>query len=167
MSTIQLVLQQVWPFDNNSWLQRREAEQLMQAWIGHIQGLMFYMEQFGVEVSNQDKILTLTMWLPPSYNPTIINFNAISSEVLTLNNVNACLLNKEVQQSSDSNVVKDSEDKAMVATDSEKGGHGAQNTVLRTHFCTGRKISPSLTLATNLTRMCYCARRKISPSLTL
>ncbi|KIK03392.1 hypothetical protein K443DRAFT_653599 [Laccaria amethystina LaAM-08-1] len=82
---------------------KKGAGQSMQAWIGHIQGLAFHMEQSGVEVNDQDKILELTMGLPPSYDPVIINFNVTPSELLTLNNVIVRLLNEEVCQSSDSN----------------------------------------------------------------
>lgn len=79
----------------------------MQAWIGHIQGLVFRMEQSGVEVSDQDKIIVLTMGLPPSYDPVIINFDATPSQLLTLNNIIVHLLNEAVHQSSDSKVAKD------------------------------------------------------------
>ena len=80
--------------------------------------------------SNQDKILTLMMGLPPLYGPIIINFNATPSELLTMNNVVACLLNEEVHQSGNLNVVKvpEESDKAMVVTGRGKGGHGVQNT---------------------------------------
>ena len=87
------------------------------------------MEQSEVEVSDQDKILALTMGLPPSYDPVIINFDATPSELLTLNNIIACLLNEEVCQSSDLKVAKDLEDKAMVVTGGGKSGHGARNPV--------------------------------------
>lgn len=120
---------------------KKGAGQSMQAWIGHIQGLAFRMEQSGVEVSDQDKILALTMGLPPSYDPVIINFDATPSELLTLNNVIARLLNEEVRQSSDSNVAKDPEDEAMMVTGGGKGGRGARNTVgadVTCFFCDGK-----------------------------
>jgi hypothetical protein len=103
--------------------------QSMQAWIGHIQGLVFHMEQSGVDVSDQDKILALTMGLPPSYDPVIINFDTTPSELLTLNNVIARLLNEEVRQASNSNITKDPEerDEAMTVTGGGKGGRGARN----------------------------------------
>jgi hypothetical protein len=108
----------------------------MQAWIGHIQGLAFRMEQSGVEVSDQDKILRLTMGLPPLYDPVIINFDVTPCELLTLNNVIVCLLNEEVRQSSDLNVAKDPEDRdeAMAVTGGGKGGRGAQNTMFTVAF---------------------------------
>ena len=78
----------------------------MQAWIGHIQGLAFHMEQSGVDISNQDKILVLTMGLPLLYNPVIINFDVSPSKLLTLNNVIACFLNEEVHQTGNLNITK-------------------------------------------------------------
>lgn len=86
----------------------------MQAWIGHIQGLAFHMEQSGVEVSDQDKILTLTLGLPPLYNPVIINFNSTPSE--------------------------STEDKAITFPGDGKGGCGAQNTGadIMCFFCDGK-----------------------------
>ena len=115
----------------------------MQVWIGHIQGLAFHMEQSGIDVSDQDKILALKMGLPPSYDPVIINFNATPSELLTLNNVVACLLNEEVRQTGSSNIAKAPEehDEAMVVSGRGKGGRGAWNTAgadITCFFCDGK-----------------------------
>ena len=74
----------------------------MQAWIRHIQSLAFRMEEAGIEVANQDRILVLTMGLPDSYNPVIINFDSTASELLMLNQVITRLLNEEARQSSHS-----------------------------------------------------------------
>ena len=117
--------------------------QAMQAWIGHIHGLAFRMEQSGVDVSNQDKILALMMGLPPSYDPIIINFDATPSELLTLNNVVARLLNEEVRQTGSLNVAKAPEerDEAMVVSGGGKGGRGARNTAgadVTCFFCDGK-----------------------------
>ncbi|KAF8881513.1 hypothetical protein CPB84DRAFT_1687193 [Gymnopilus junonius] len=71
----------------------------MQAWIGQIQGLAFHLEQAGISVSDQDKILAITMGLPSTYDAVIINFDSTPSDQLTLNHVFNCLLNEEVQQS--------------------------------------------------------------------
>ena len=91
------------------------------------------MEQSGVEVSDQDKILALTMGLPPSYDPVIINFNATLSELLTLNNVIAHSLNEEGQQSGDLSIAKDLEDEAMAVTNSK--GCGVWNAVVANVTC--------------------------------
>jgi gag-polypeptide of LTR copia-type/Zinc knuckle len=71
---------------------------MMQAWIGQIQGLAFRMEHMKIAVTDQDKILAITMGLPPSFNNVIINFDSMSSETLTLDLVIARLLNEEVRQ---------------------------------------------------------------------
>jgi len=70
----------------------------MQAWIGQIQALGFRLEQAGITVSDQDKILALTMGLPSSYDAVIINFDSTPSDQLTLSHVISRLLNEEVRQ---------------------------------------------------------------------
>jgi len=58
------------------------------------------MEEVGILVSDQDKILALTMGLPASYNAVIVNFDSTPTDQLTLDNVIAHLLNEETQQTS-------------------------------------------------------------------
>lgn len=77
---------------------KKSDSQTMQACIGQIQGLAFRMEHAKIAITNQDKILAITIGLPPSFNNVIINFDSMSSETLTLDLVIACLLNEEVQQ---------------------------------------------------------------------
>ncbi|KAK6997139.1 hypothetical protein R3P38DRAFT_2432485, partial [Favolaschia claudopus] len=52
----------------------------------------------GIQVSDQDKILALTMGLPAAYDPVIINFDSAPPETLTFNGVVARLLNEETRQ---------------------------------------------------------------------
>jgi hypothetical protein len=90
----------------------------MQAWIGQIQGLAFRMEHAKISVTDQDKILAITMGLPPSYDNVIINFDSMSPETLTLDLVIARLLNEEVRQSTSPPFIKQedqikAEDEAM------------------------------------------------------
>jgi len=67
---------------------KKSDDQSMQSWIGQIRSQAFTIEKItGTEVSDQDKILALTMGLPPSYDPVIINFNAAPLESLTFNDV--------------------------------------------------------------------------------
>ena len=96
---------------------KKNTVQLMQAWIGHIQSLAFRMEEAGIEVDDQDRIFALTMGLPDSYDPVIINFDLTASELLTLNHVIAHLLNEEARQSSHTATTneEDSRDKALAA----------------------------------------------------
>ena len=77
---------------------KKSDSQTMQACIGQIQGLAFRMEHAKIAITNQDKILAITIGLPPSFNNVIINFDSMSPKTLTLDLVIACLLNKEVQQ---------------------------------------------------------------------
>jgi gag-polypeptide of LTR copia-type len=77
---------------------KKSDHQTMQAWIGQIQGLAFCMKHAKIAVTDQDKILAITMGLPPSFNNVIINFDSMSPETLTLDFVIARLLNEEVRQ---------------------------------------------------------------------
>ena len=81
-------------------------------------------------VSNQDKILALTMGLPSSYNTVIINFNSTPSDQLTLSHVISCLLNEEVHQISgsklsDNNDAEEVQDEAMAVIGQDSGGQQA------------------------------------------
>ena len=79
----------------------------MQAWIGQIQGLAFRMEHAKIAVTDQDKILAITMGLPPSFDNVIINFDSMSTDTLTLNLVITRLLNEEVRQITSALLVKE------------------------------------------------------------
>ncbi|RDX39353.1 hypothetical protein OH76DRAFT_1367603 [Lentinus brumalis] len=72
----------------------------MQAWIGEIRSMAFRMEETGIAVVDQDKILAVTMGLPPSYDAVIIALDSIPTEQLTLEEVIRRLLNEEVRQTS-------------------------------------------------------------------
>jgi len=97
---------------------KKTPSETMQAWIGKIQALGFHLEQAGITVSDQDKILALTMGLPSSYDAVIINFDSTPSDQLTLSHVISCLLNEEVRQTSgsqpsDDKDTEESRDEAM------------------------------------------------------
>jgi hypothetical protein len=79
---------------------KKDSEQSMQAWIGQIKAQSFRMVEAGIEVSELDTILALTMGLPSAYNAVIINFDATPNEQLTLNYVVGRLLNEEIRQRS-------------------------------------------------------------------
>ena len=62
---------------------KKSDSQMMQAWIGQIEGLAFHMEHAKIAVTDQDKkILGITMGLLPSFNNVIINFDSMSPETL-------------------------------------------------------------------------------------
>lgn len=79
---------------------KKADDQTMQAWIGQIQSLAFRMTEAGVAITDQDRILALTMGLPTSYDPVIINFDSTLQDQLTLNHVIIRLLNEELRQAS-------------------------------------------------------------------
>ncbi|KAJ8456016.1 hypothetical protein ONZ45_g18834 [Pleurotus djamor] len=89
---------------------KKRPEQPMQAWISQIQGLALRMEAAGINVDEQDKILAVTMGLPETYGPVIINFDATSPDLLTFNHVITRLLNEETRQAATEVIVKKEED---------------------------------------------------------
>jgi len=67
---------------------KKSDDQSMQSWIGQIRSQVFTIEEItGTEVSDQNKILALTIGLLPSYDPVIINFDVAPPESLMFNNV--------------------------------------------------------------------------------
>ncbi|KAF9064931.1 hypothetical protein BDP27DRAFT_1140844, partial [Rhodocollybia butyracea] len=58
----------------------------------------FEMEEAGLDVSDQEYILAITLGLPPSYATVISSFNTVAADVLTLDYVTNQLLNDEVAQ---------------------------------------------------------------------
>ena len=56
------------------------------------------MEHAKIAITNQDKILAITMGLPPSFDNVIIDFNFMSPKTFTLDLIITCLLNEEVWQ---------------------------------------------------------------------
>jgi hypothetical protein len=117
----------------------KKGSETMQAWIGKIQALGFQLEQAGIAVSDQDKILALTMGLPPSYDAVIINFDSTPTDQLTLNHVISRLLNEEVRQiSGDPNAEHpgEAQDEAMAVTQrGVRRAAGRLNSKVTCFFC--------------------------------
>jgi hypothetical protein len=117
----------------------KKTSETMQAWIGQIQALAFRLEQAGITVSDQDKILALTMGLPPSYDAVIINFDSTPTDQLTLAHVISRLLNEEVRQLSGKPNSENSEgaqDEAMAVTQrGNKRGLVRQTSEIVCFFC--------------------------------
>ncbi len=74
------------------------------------------LEQAGIIVNDQDKILALTMGLPSTYDAVIINFDSTPTDQLTLTHVISRLLNEEVRQLSGDRSDAEIQDEAMVVT---------------------------------------------------
>ena len=94
------------------------------------------MESANIIVTNQDKILAITMGLPPSYNNVIINFDSMSPDTLTLDLVITRLLNEEVRQITQpllTSVKQEDSDEAMTASCAKLPA-----TEIRCHFCNGK-----------------------------
>jgi hypothetical protein len=68
----------------------------MSAWVGHVKPMSHQLEDVGVDVSEEDTILSLTMGLNKSYDSFIISLDTTPPEQLTLKHVISRMLNEEV-----------------------------------------------------------------------
>jgi hypothetical protein len=71
-------------------------EELMAAWVGRVKSMSFHLEDIGVDISNEDSILVLTMGLDKSYDSFVISLNTTPPEQLTLDYIISHMLNEEV-----------------------------------------------------------------------
>jgi hypothetical protein len=53
------------------------AEESMLAWVGQVKSMSFHLENVGVDVSDEDTILALTMGLNKSYDSFIISLDTM------------------------------------------------------------------------------------------
>jgi hypothetical protein len=74
------------------------TEETMSAWIGRVKGLSYRLEDIGVDISEEDTILALTMGLNPSYDPFIISLDSTPADQLDINVVISRMLNEEVRR---------------------------------------------------------------------
>ena len=56
----------------------------MSAWVSHVKLMSFRLEDIGVDVSDEDTILALTMGLNKSYDSFIISLDTTPPKQLTL-----------------------------------------------------------------------------------
>src|ERR1700683_3138361 len=97
----------------------KEMEESMGAWVGHVKSRSFRLEDIGVDISDEDSILALTMGLDKSYDSFIISLDTTPPEQLTLDYVISRMLNEEVRRN---NVeIQGVAVKAKGGTASEKG----------------------------------------------
>ena len=74
------------------------ADEAMSAWVGRVKSMSYRLEDIGVDVSDEDTILALTMGLNKSYDSFIISLDTTSPEQLTLEHVISRMLNEEVRR---------------------------------------------------------------------
>lgn len=70
----------------------------MQAFIGRVQAIAFELENIDVEVSDEDRILALTMGLNDSYDSFVISLDGTSAEELNVEYVISRMLNEEARR---------------------------------------------------------------------
>jgi Zinc knuckle. len=107
----------------------------MQAYIGDVETLAFRMNDAEIAVTDQDKILALTMGLPNSYKAVIINFDSTPPNQLTYDHVITCLLNEETRQVEH----HADHDEAMAVTSTPSARHTARAvSEITCYFCDAR-----------------------------
>ena len=74
------------------------AEEIMSAWVGRVKLMSHRLEDIGVDISDEETILTLTMGLNKSYDSFIISLDTTPPEQLTLEHVISRMLNEEVRR---------------------------------------------------------------------
>ncbi len=72
--------------------------QSMSNWIGQVRAMSVEMKRAKIVVTDLDIILSITLGLPPSFEPIVISFDAIPSDELSLAYVTGRLLNDETRQ---------------------------------------------------------------------
>src|SRR5215469_1805526 len=76
----------------------KEDSESMQAYIGRVQDLAFELESIGVNVTSEDRILSLTSGLDESYDAFVISLDSTPEELLTVDLVVTRMLNEEARR---------------------------------------------------------------------
>ncbi|EMD40198.1 hypothetical protein CERSUDRAFT_92698 [Gelatoporia subvermispora B] len=77
---------------------RDDVSEPMSAWIGRVKEMVFRLEDIGVKVDDEDRILALTNGLDDSYEAFVISLDATPTAQLTLEYVVNRLLNEEMRR---------------------------------------------------------------------
>ena len=80
------------------YMMKKMTPEKMAAWIGDVKAQAFEMEAAGVDLTDLDIILAITMGLPSSYDSLIISLDDTPADQLTLDYVIGRLLNEETRQ---------------------------------------------------------------------
>jgi len=94
----------------------KSDEMSIQAWVAKVRRITFQLQEVGVDVSDKDIILALTLGLPLSYESFIISLNTTPPDQFTLDYVIVRLTNEEAQQQHGCGTAADSPDPSALAT---------------------------------------------------
>ena len=97
----------------------KSDEKSIQAWIAEVRCITFQMQEVGVDVSDEDIILSLTLGLPSSYELFIISLNTTPPDQFTLNYVIVCLMNEEARQLHGHDTATDSTNQLVLTTQAQ------------------------------------------------
>jgi len=95
---------------------RKSDEMSIQAWVAKVCCITFQLQEVGVDVSDKDVILALTLGLPLSYESFIISLDTTPPDQFTLNYVIMRLTNEEAQQQHGCDTATDLPDPSALAT---------------------------------------------------
>ncbi|KAG2159496.1 uncharacterized protein EDB93DRAFT_1070697, partial [Suillus bovinus] len=70
----------------------------MSAWISRVKGMALDLEDIGVTVDDEDRILALTTGLDKLYDSFVISLDSTATADLTFDHVVNCLLNEDVRR---------------------------------------------------------------------
>ena len=95
---------------------RKSDEKSIQAWVAKVHCITFQLQEVGVDVSDEDIILSLTLGLLSSYESFIISLNTTPPDQFTLDYVIVCLMNKEARQLHRCDTAADLTNQSVLAT---------------------------------------------------
>jgi hypothetical protein len=100
------------------------AAESMSAWISRVKGMALDLEDIGVNVDDEDRILALTTGLDKSYDSFVISLDSTATADLTFDHVVNRLLNEDIRRGS---VADEEPRRADAALLSSSQGHGQRN----------------------------------------
>ena len=98
----------------------KSDEMSIQAWVAEVHHITFQLQEVGIDVSDEDIILALTLSLPPSYELFNISLNTTPPDQFTLDYVIACLTDEEARQQHGCDTAADSPDPSVLATRAQR-----------------------------------------------
>lgn len=103
----------------------------MAAWIGCVKSFAFRLENIGVNISDEDCILTLTNGLDSSYDAFVISLDVTAVDQLTLAQVTDQVLNEEVRRGNRSAIKQVDQPTALLTN----GGGGSSTVTAGPSVC--------------------------------
>ena len=108
------------------------ATESMAAWISRMKGMALDLEDIGVTVDDEDRILELTTGLDKTYDSFVISLDSTAAADLTFDHVVNRLLNEDVQRGGAEEIMQKVEGLALASVGYQGRGQGPRvNTCYR------------------------------------